>query len=72
MTVLPAVPYAASLIHHGPMTEAFRTNQLIARWIDENGYRTVGQGYAREIYLDCPPDDLAKWVTEMQVEVRPA
>jgi effector-binding domain-containing protein len=71
VVVLPAVEHAATLIHHGPMAEAFRTGQLIARWIDENGYRAVGQGYAREVYLDCPPDDFDKWVTEMQVEVTP-
>jgi DNA-binding transcriptional MerR regulator/effector-binding domain-containing protein len=71
MTTLPAVEHAATLIHHGSMAEAFRTGQLIAQWIDENGYRAVGLGYAREIYLDCP-DDLDKWVTEMQVEVTPS
>jgi effector-binding domain-containing protein len=71
VVVLPAVEHAATLIHHGTMAEAFRTGQLIAQWIDENGYRAVGLGYAREVYLDCPPDDLGKWVTEMQVEVTP-
>ena len=30
---------------------------------------TPGPGYAREIYLDCPPDDLDKRVTERQVAV---
>jgi effector-binding domain-containing protein len=69
---LPAIEHAATLLHHGPMAEAFRTGQTIANWIDENGYRTVGNGYAREVYLDCPPGELDKWVTEMQVEVRPA
>jgi DNA-binding transcriptional MerR regulator/effector-binding domain-containing protein len=69
---LPAVEYAATMVHHGPMDEAFRTGQLIAQWIDDNGYRTVGHGYAREIYLDCPPGELDKWVTEMQVAVTPA
>jgi DNA-binding transcriptional MerR regulator len=68
---LPAIEHAATLLHHGPMSEAFRTGQTIANWIDENGYRTVGHGYAREVYLDCPPE-LEKWVTEMQVEVQPA
>jgi DNA-binding transcriptional MerR regulator/effector-binding domain-containing protein len=71
VVVLPAVEHVATLLHHGSMAEAFRTGQLIAQWIDENGYRTVGLGYAREVYLDCPPDDLDKWVTEMQVEVTP-
>ena len=68
---LPAVEFAATLLHHGPMSEAFRTGQLLATWIDDNGFRPVGHGYAREVYLDCPPCDLEKWVTEMQIEVRP-
>ncbi|GID98485.1 MerR family transcriptional regulator [Amorphoplanes digitatis] len=68
---LPAVERAATLLHHGPMSEAFRTGQLIANWIDDSGYQTVGSGYAREIYLDCPMDDLSKWITEMQVAVAP-
>jgi DNA-binding transcriptional MerR regulator/effector-binding domain-containing protein len=69
---LPAVEHAATLLHHGAMSEAFRTGQTIAQWIDDSGYRTVGHGYAREVYLDCPPGEFDKWVTEMQVEVIPA
>jgi DNA-binding transcriptional MerR regulator len=69
---LPAVEHAATLLHHGDMAEAFRTGQAIARWLDENGYRPIGAGYAREVYLDCPPGELDKWVTEMQVAVAPA
>lgn len=69
---LPAVEHAATLLHHGSMMEAFRTGQLIANWIDDSDYRTVGEGYAREIYLDCPMDDDSKWVTELQVAVTPA
>ena len=67
---LPAVEHAATLVHHGPMSEAFRTGQVLANWIDDSGYRTVGPGYAREIYLDCPPDH-GKWITERQVAVTP-
>ncbi|GAA2626567.1 MerR family transcriptional regulator [Paractinoplanes durhamensis] len=69
VTVLPAVEQAATALHEGSMAEAFRTGQKIANWIDDNGYRTVEPGYAREIYLDCPPGDFDKWVTEMQVAV---
>ncbi|AGZ40003.1 MerR family transcriptional regulator [Actinoplanes friuliensis] len=68
---LPGIERAATLLHHGPMSEAFRTGQAIARWIDDSGYQTVGTGFAREIYLDCPMDDLSKWITEMQVAVTP-
>jgi DNA-binding transcriptional MerR regulator/effector-binding domain-containing protein len=69
---LPAVEHMATMVHHGDMAEAFRTGQLMAQWIDDNGYRIVGPGYGREIYLDCPPGEFDKWVTELQVEVRPA
>ena len=69
---LPAVEQAATALHQGPMSEAFRTGQKIATWIDDNGYRPVGPGYAREVYLDCPPEDQGAWVTEMQVPVRKA
>jgi DNA-binding transcriptional MerR regulator len=63
---LPAVEVATAL-HHGNMSEAFRTGQMIATWIEDNGYRTSPPGYAREVYLDCPPGEFDKWVTEMQV-----
>ncbi|MEV6306776.1 MerR family transcriptional regulator [Actinoplanes sp. NPDC051861] len=66
VVVLPAFE-AATALHRGSMSEAFRTGQAIATWIDDNGYRTDGPGFAREVYLDCPPDDFDKWVTEMQV-----
>jgi DNA-binding transcriptional MerR regulator/effector-binding domain-containing protein len=66
---LPPIEQAATALHEGPMSEAFRTGQKIADWIDDNGYHPVGPGFAREIYLDCPPGDFDKWVTEMQVPV---
>ena len=66
---LPGLERAATLLHHGHMDLSFQSNQTIAAWIDENGYRTVGEGYSREVYLDCPPGDFDQWVTELQVEV---
>jgi DNA-binding transcriptional MerR regulator len=63
---LPAVEQAATILHHGDMANVVPTGQALARWIDANGYRSVG--YGREVYLDCPPD-LEKWVTELQVPV---
>ncbi|HCT80522.1 MAG TPA: MerR family transcriptional regulator [Micromonosporaceae bacterium] len=65
---LPAIESAATLIHHGSMDGVDETYQALARWIDENGYRTTGSAFAREVYLDCP-DDLDKWVTELQLTV---
>jgi DNA-binding transcriptional MerR regulator len=69
VVVLPAIEQAATALHEGPMSEAFRTGQKIANWIDDNGYRTVPPGFAREIYLECPPGDFDNWITEMQVPV---
>jgi effector-binding domain-containing protein len=68
---LPAIEHAATMVHHGSMAEAFRTGQLIAQWIDDNGYSPVGHGYAREVYLHCPPGEFDEWITEMQVAVAP-
>ncbi|MEU1844574.1 MerR family transcriptional regulator [Micromonospora sediminicola] len=72
VVTLPPVADAATALHHGPMSEAFRTGQKIATWIDDNGHRAIEPGFAREVYLDCPMDDPDRWVTEMQVPVRVA
>jgi DNA-binding transcriptional MerR regulator/effector-binding domain-containing protein len=66
---LPAIE-AATLLHHGDMSEAFRTGQVLAKWIDDNSYQMVGPSLGREVYLDCPPGESGKWVTELQIEVR--
>ncbi|ATO16957.1 MerR family transcriptional regulator [Micromonospora sp. WMMA2032] len=70
VVTLPPVGDAATALHHGAMSEAFRTGQKIATWIDDNGHRAIDPGFAREVYLDCPMDDPERWVTEMQVPVR--
>ncbi|MFV2040311.1 MAG: hypothetical protein ACC660_08705, partial [Acidimicrobiales bacterium] len=35
-------------------------------WIDDQGLRTLS--YSREVYLECP-EDLAGWITEIQIPV---
>ncbi|MGC9667805.1 MerR family transcriptional regulator [Planosporangium sp. 12N6] len=64
---LPGIRSAATIIHRGPMDGAEQTLQVLARWIEDNGYRPVG--YAREVYLDYHPDDAANGVTELQLAV---
>ncbi|GAB2659300.1 MerR family transcriptional regulator [Kribbella swartbergensis] len=59
---LPAAR-AATLVHRGPIDQVLPAWQALARWIDDNGYRSAEP--ARELYLDCP-DDPAQWVTELQ------
>jgi len=64
---LPTVR-AATLVHRGPIDQVLPAWQALARWIDENGYRSAEP--ARELYLDCP-DDPAQWVTELQEPLAP-
>ncbi len=63
ITGLPEITQAATIVHRGSMDNVMGTIQALARWIDENGYRSTG--YPRELYLECP-DDQDKWVTELQ------
>lgn len=63
---LPAVEHAATIVHRGSMDDVLPTVQTIARWMDDNGYRSGGA--SRELYLDCDgPRD--QWVTELQEPV---
>ncbi|RAO10435.1 Protein-serine/threonine phosphatase [Micromonospora noduli] len=64
---LPELRNAATIIHHGAMDDVEPSMQALARWIEENGYRT--DGFAREVYLDYCPDTPEKGVTELQVAV---
>jgi DNA-binding transcriptional MerR regulator len=68
ITDLPEIGQAATIVHRGPMDDVLPTVQALARWIDENGYRSAG--YPRELYLECP-DDRDKWVTELQEPITP-
>ncbi|MCG5442624.1 MerR family transcriptional regulator [Micromonospora sp. NIE79] len=64
---LPELRNAATIIHHGAMDDVEPSMQALARWIEDNGYRT--DGFAREVYLDYCPDAPEKGVTELQVAV---
>jgi|SRR5579859_551785 len=64
---LPPIEEAATIVHRGPMDEVDRTMQILASWIDNNGYHMLG--YAREVCLEFDPDEPAKWVHELQVAV---
>ncbi|WBB69177.1 MerR family transcriptional regulator [Micromonospora sp. WMMD812] len=64
---LPRIESAATIVHRGPMDEAFRSMQILARWIDDNGYKPAG--YAREVCLQFDPQNPANWVHEFQLEV---
>lgn len=60
---------AATIVHRGSMDNVLGTVDVLARWIEANGYRD--SGYPRELYLECP-DDPDQWVTELQQPVVPA
>ncbi|SIM56362.1 MerR family transcriptional regulator [Micromonospora cremea] len=64
---LPGIQSAATIVHRGPMDEAFRSMQILARWIDDNGYTPVG--YAREVCLEFDPENPVNWVHELQLGV---
>ncbi|WP_369266307.1 MerR family transcriptional regulator [Streptomyces harbinensis] len=65
ITDLPPFETAATLVHRGPMNQLLPSLQTLAHWIDAHGYRSAG--FARELYLDCPPG--GDWVTELQEPV---
>jgi len=56
-------------MHRGSMAKVMATIQILARWIDENGYRS--SGYLREVYLEISNDE-DKWVTELQEPIAAA
>jgi DNA-binding transcriptional MerR regulator len=63
---LDRIDAAATLIHQGSMDNVLPSYQALARWIDANGYTSLG--YARELTLkhsDIP----GEWVTELQEPV---
>ncbi len=66
---LPGIELAATLIHHGPMEAVDTTMQVLARWIDENGYTPATGRFAREVYLDYDPEHPETGVTEMQLPI---
>jgi effector-binding domain-containing protein len=68
ITDLPEITQAATIVHRGSMDNVMATIQTLARWIDENGYRSTG--YSRELTLEYS-DDQDKWVTELQEPITP-
>lgn len=61
--LLPEIAQAATIVHHGSMEAVIPSIQALARWIDANGYRSLG--YNRELYIECGPE----FVTELQEPV---
>jgi len=60
---LPEIASAATIVHRGSMDSVLTSIQMLARWIDANGYRSAG--YNRELYIETGADR-ESWVTELQ------
>ncbi len=60
---LPELEQAATILHRGSMDDVMPTIQALARWIDANGYSSVG--YNRELYIELG-ENRDMWVTELQ------
>jgi DNA-binding transcriptional MerR regulator len=60
---LPEIEQGATILHRGSMDDVMSTIQALARWIDANGYRSVG--YNRELYIELG-ENRDMWVTERQ------
>jgi DNA-binding transcriptional MerR regulator/effector-binding domain-containing protein len=64
---LPGIRSAATIVHRGSMEDVEGSMQMLARWVEQKGYRT--DGYAREVYLDYCPEEPDKGVTELQLRL---
>ncbi|GAA0391782.1 MerR family transcriptional regulator [Acrocarpospora corrugata] len=67
---LPALELVATFLHHGSMDDVDSSVQQLARWVEDNGYRSVG--FMREVYLEYGKGDPSTWVTELQEVIVPA
>jgi DNA-binding transcriptional MerR regulator len=63
---LPELPVAATVIHRGSMDDVMPTGQALARWIDANGYRSLG--YPRELTISYT-GNRDEMVTELQAPI---
>src|SRR5205823_1183920 len=63
---LPVVE-VASAVYRGPMDGIPSAWETLIRWVDDSGYRLVGD--SRELYHEHHEDDPALHVTELQVAI---
>jgi DNA-binding transcriptional MerR regulator/effector-binding domain-containing protein len=67
VTVLPGVAEVASYLYCGAMAGIAEGYQMLATWIEDQGYRT--DGTAREVYLVSHPEPEERWETELQMPI---
>ncbi|WP_414942774.1 MerR family transcriptional regulator [Amycolatopsis sp. cmx-11-51] len=64
---LDGIEQAACYVHHGTMATIGEGYQILATWIEDNGYRT--DGTAREVHLVTHPEPEERWQTELQMPI---
>ncbi|MDF2942814.1 MAG: transcriptional regulator [Herbinix sp.] len=66
---LPAVEKMVCIVHKGPFTTMYKTNEALFDWIKQNGYKKNGP--IREIYHkgEWITDDPNEYITELQVPI---
>lgn len=66
---MPEVPHMASIIHVGAYEGISLAYAAITKWIEDNGYRIIGD--EREIYLkgEWNSEDTSEYITEIQLPV---
>jgi effector-binding domain-containing protein len=61
------VAEVASYLYCGAMAGIAEGYQMLATWIEDQGYRT--DGTAREVYLVSHPEPEERWETELQMPI---
>jgi effector-binding domain-containing protein len=56
---LPEIEQAATILPRGAMDDVMPTIQALTRWIDANGYRSIG--YNRELYIELGRQHANVW-----------
>ncbi|WMJ79515.1 MerR family transcriptional regulator [Clostridium sp. MB40-C1] len=66
---LPQIQSAACVIHKGPYEEVSIAYSALLKWIEENGYKTIGPN--RELYLEGEhsTNNPQEYITEIQIPV---
>jgi DNA-binding transcriptional MerR regulator len=57
----------ASVVHHGDFEDFQQGHKALLKWIEDNGYRSLG--HYRELYIQHDPANLANSATEIQYPV---
>ena len=64
-----AVEKAICVLHKGPYYSLSEAYSFVFRWIEDNGYKAIGE--PRESYIDgiWNKEDDSQWLTEIQIPI---